>query len=509
MKKNIYNLLMLMLLSVISISAQSMNSGGMGFMFPDTLTQVTLSGKVTIDTSLSMPIYYLDINGDNTNDYFLNFGPIWYSPDNSTAVRPNNGDQVTVLGGQMNSSMNMNGLPMIIVYEINGLLWRDPFDPVWNNFGNNTHIMGHHAGNCNGYAFGASGTTPQNVTLTGTALVDTTYFMNHYYLDENNDNNPDYFLNFGPWWYEPNSDAKRPSNGDNLTIVGGKLPATNGLDVVIVYQINGKVWRDSSLIGKYFGGGWMRRNNSNDIISNPFDENDFLMMGNGWHMGGMMTDSMFARMLELNPYNIPIGQGENIFKCYEIGMFYSNGSNGMMQGGCGGMMNFGANANFQFHFNDTQIEAYHIDKNSLKVKYWNDQTNGWTITSNAVINLSTNTITFSANQVATYYILTSDNVTAVNENGTVPSGYALEQNYPNPFNPSTNINYQIPVASHVTLRVFDILGNQIAILVDEFKQAGSYNSAFSALHSALSSGVYFYQLTTQEFNSVKKMILIK
>lgn len=509
MKQIINKLFMLIFFVSATLSAQRMNNGGMGFMFPDTLAQVTLSGKVTVDTSLPMPIYYLDINGDNTNDYFLNFGPIWYSPDNSTAVRPNNGDQVTVLGGQMNSSMNMNGLPMIIVYEINGLLWRDPFDPVWNNFGNNTHIMGHHAGNCNGYAFGASGTTPQNVILNGTALVDTTYFMNQFYLDENNDNKPDYFLNFGPWWYESDSGAKRPSNGENVTIIGGKLQATNGLDVVIVYQINGKVWRDSTLIGKYFGGGWMHRNNSNDIISNPFDENDFMMMGNGWHMGGMMTDSMFARMLELNPHNIPNRQGENIFKCYEIGMFYSNGSNGIMQGGCGGLMNFGANANFQFHFNDKQINAYHIDKNSLKVKYWDSPSNVWSFVSNAVINLSTNTISFSTNRVATYYILTSDNVTAVNVKEPIPSAYILEQNYPNPFNPGTNINYQIPVASHVTLRVFDILGNQIAILVDEFKQAGSYNSAFSAQNSTLSSGVYFYQLTAGSFISTKKFILMK
>ena len=250
--KSIKYIFALLLLSFVHSNAQQGHFGG--FMFPDTLAQVTLSGKVTVDTSLPMPVYYFDVNGDGKNEYYLNFGPVWYTPDNSTAVRPKNGDQITVIGGQMNSSMNMNGLPMIIVYQINGKLWRDPFDPMWNNFGNNTHMMGQHAGNCSGYAFGASGTTPQNVTLSGTVLVDTTYFMNQYYLDENKDGKPDYYLNFGPWWYESNTGAKRPNNGDNVTIIGGKLQATNGLSVVIVYQINGKVWRDSSLIGKYFGG---------------------------------------------------------------------------------------------------------------------------------------------------------------------------------------------------------------------------------------------------------------
>lgn len=508
MKKYINRFLMLMFLSAVSLSAQTIRNGGMGFMFPDTLVQVTLSGRVTVDTSLPMPIYYLDVNGDNTNEYYLNFGPIWYSPDNSTAVRPKNGDQITIIGGQMNSSMNMNGLPMIIVYQINGLLWRDPFDPVWNNFGNNTHIMGHHAGNCSGYAFGFSGTTAQTLTLTGTVLVDTTYFMDQYYFDENNDGKPDYYLNFGPWWYESNTGAKRPNNGDNVTIVGGKLQTTKGLDVVIVYQINGKVWRDSSLIGKYFGGGWMRKNNSNDKVMNPFDENDFMMMNSGWNMGGgMMSDSMFARMLELNPYNIPNGKGENIFKGYEIGIFSSNGSNGMMQSGCGGMMNFGSNGNFQFHFDNKQIQAYYIDKNSLKVKYWNSQTNKWTVVSNAVINQATNTITFSNSQIASYYILTSDNFTAVEETETVPAGYSLEQNYPNPFNPSTIISYTLPNEGNIVLKIFDITGKEVETLDSGYKQAGRHTITLNA--DSFASGVYFYQLNAGSFTITKKFVLMK
>jgi hypothetical protein len=193
-----------------------------------------------------------------------------------------------------------------------------------------------------------------------------------------------------------------------------------------------------------------------------------------------------------------------------MGIFNSSGSNGMMQnGGCGGMMNFGSNGNIQFHFDDKQIQAYHIDKNSLRVKYWNNQTNNWTTISNASINLSTNTITFSSSLIASFYILTSDKITAVEENATVPTGYSLEQNYPNPFNPSTNISYQIPVGSHVTLKVFDILGKEVATLVDEFKPAGKYNSQFSISNYQLSSGVYFYQLNTGSFMSTKKFVLMK
>lgn len=85
--------------------------------------------------------------------------------------------------------------------------------------------------------------------------------------------------------------------------------------------------------------------------------------------------------------------------------------------------------------------------------------------------------------------------------------YALEQNYPNPFNPSTKISWQSPVASHQTLKVYDILGNEVATLVDEFREAGRYEINFDA--SILSSGVYIYKIQAGDFVSSRKMILIK
>jgi aminopeptidase N len=85
--------------------------------------------------------------------------------------------------------------------------------------------------------------------------------------------------------------------------------------------------------------------------------------------------------------------------------------------------------------------------------------------------------------------------------------YILEQNYPNPFNPSTVISYQLPVSSDVTLKVCDILGNEIEKLVDEYKPAGKYEVEFNA--ATLSSGVYFYQLKAGDFTETKKMVLMK
>ena len=88
-----------------------------------------------------------------------------------------------------------------------------------------------------------------------------------------------------------------------------------------------------------------------------------------------------------------------------------------------------------------------------------------------------------------------------------PKTFELAQNYPNPFNPSTSIQYQVSRNSNITLKVYDIVGNQIATLVDEFKSAGKYEVEFGAAN--LASGIYFYKLQAGSFVETKKMVLIR
>ncbi len=91
----------------------------------------------------------------------------------------------------------------------------------------------------------------------------------------------------------------------------------------------------------------------------------------------------------------------------------------------------------------------------------------------------------------------------------IPTTYVLNQNYPNPFNPSTVISYQLPVAGYVSLKVFDILGREVATLVNEFQNAGTHNSTFSILNSKLTSGIYIYVLHSGSHILSKKMMVIK
>lgn len=89
----------------------------------------------------------------------------------------------------------------------------------------------------------------------------------------------------------------------------------------------------------------------------------------------------------------------------------------------------------------------------------------------------------------------------------IPDKFMLSQNYPNPFNPTTKISWQAPAGSTQTLKVYDILGNEIAILVDEYRPAGTYEIEFNV--SGLASGIYYYQLRAGSFVETKKMILLR
>ncbi len=88
-----------------------------------------------------------------------------------------------------------------------------------------------------------------------------------------------------------------------------------------------------------------------------------------------------------------------------------------------------------------------------------------------------------------------------------PRKFSLSQNYPNPFNPTTNIGFRIANFGFVSLKVYDVLGREVATLINEEKFPGEYEIKFDASH--LSSGIYFYKLQTEKYSSTKKMILLK
>jgi len=99
-----------------------------------------------------------------------------------------------------------------------------------------------------------------------------------------------------------------------------------------------------------------------------------------------------------------------------------------------------------------------------------------------------------------------------NENiASLPTEFSLAQNYPNPFNPVTKINYDLPVSGHVTIKIYDMLGKEVATLVNDNMDAGRYSAIFNGASATggLASGMYFYKIMAGSFTAVKKMVLIK
>jgi hypothetical protein len=147
-----------------------------------------------------------------------------------------------------------------------------------------------------------------------------------------------------------------------------------------------------------------------------------------------------------------------------------------------------------------------ITENNVKVKVWNNLNNSWQ-TINASVNTSSNSVTFETTNLSNFYILAGSAVTDIETEAALPTAYELKQNYPNPFNPTTTISYSLPVAGNITLKVYDILGNEVAQLANGFHNAGSYTLKFDGTN--LASGIYLYRLTGGNFTSTKKLMLIK
>lgn len=504
------------LLTVLTIISSATEIKAQRWHFnPDSLQEVTETGTIITDTSTaSVNMYYLDTDTNGTPDYMLNFGPPWYKPDSSSAQRPLNGQTVKIKGGLVPVPM-MNNLRMIVVYEINDAFWRYPYDASWNNMGYYSHMGGHRMNGCNGYGFGFMHDSLKSVTLKGTVLSDTTMFYELTYIDINNDQQPDYFLNFGPHWYQPPSGISRPADGDSVVITGGLLERSP-MKMVLVYTLNGQIWRDSTILRGNLAGGWMFRNMTQPVkFHSPFDTTTWMRVNPDWHsgmMGGgmMMPDSLFGQILEILPGSVPNKGNEKILAAFETGFFSDRGHNQMWRNGrCGSRMNFKSPITVQLHFTDIQLDAGQFDRNTIQVKYWDNTSGSWVTVNNVAFNTSRNTVSFTQNIAGNYFILTAEQtaVSVKHEKGITPENYSLSQNYPNPFNPATQIRYQIPEDGMVTLKVYDLLGREAAVLINENQSAGSYSVRFNA--DNFPSGIYIYELKANGYTESRKMLFLK
>jgi len=154
--------------------------------------------------------------------------------------------------------------------------------------------------------------------------------------------------------------------------------------------------------------------------------------------------------------------------------------------------------------------AYTYDASGNTTSFWHykwvDST--WTpanLSNVEYIDSAGNYYYYSAYSVSLVYKIIVTGVAS--DIGEVPADYFLSQNYPNPFNPSTTLKYELPRSADVTLSVYDMLGREVSMLVNERKQAGTYIVRFDG--SGLSSGVYFYRLTAGNFVGTRRGVLLR
>lgn len=174
--------------------------------------------------------------------------------------------------------------------------------------------------------------------------------------------------------------------------------------------------------------------------------------------------------------------------------------------------NSNLNATLRFYYDESELNSIH--ENDLKIfKSPTGLNNSW-FSMGGTVNGSQNYVEVSGLNDFSYWTLAGINtpLPVKSENNVVPDQFELKQNYPNPFNPSTTIYYSIANRTHVSLKVFDVIGNEVESLVNELKEPGIYSVAFNrSLKNSqnFASGIYFYQLRTENFIQTKKMILTK
>jgi hypothetical protein len=215
------------------------HGGHWGYEFEE----VTLHGWTIVEEGhmMMMDYYFLDEDNDGVPEYQLGFGPPWYEPS-SGAQRPQNGDEIDVVGGMIDMMMD---LPMVMVWELNGETWMEP------------DSLGHHGGNGGGWhvGHGCDFEDPTMINAQGWAMMDNQATVHdQYWMDEDGDTNPEFRLSFGDLSYTPGNGAERPQTDDWVEVTGGLIEGCPEAPTIVVYEINGRFWRepgDTTGLGSY------------------------------------------------------------------------------------------------------------------------------------------------------------------------------------------------------------------------------------------------------------------
>lgn len=231
---------------------------------------------------------------------------------------------------------------------------------------------------------------------------------------------------------------------------------------------------------------------------------------NSTGMGMMYPDSLFCRF-ERMPMDSLRQPFDSTFMGWHRLMIGSDSSHfGFMNYGMGSgpsfMMQFSKNMRCQFYWDSLATDSLHRHWQPTKMMGWNGSQ--WVMLSNVTFSGNTATVTTSQGYSALAITGQLTKTTGVSVSQDLPDKFVLDQNYPNPFNPSTIVSFSLPVAENTSLKIYNVLGSEIATLIDGVPlSAGTHTMKFDA--SRLSSGIYFYTLQAGSTSITRKMLLMK
>lgn len=466
---------------------------------PDSLTDFLVTGVIDVQVIGAHEHYFLITEVDT---FRLNFGPWWYMPTEGDAIKPNDGDTVEIFGG-LNTTTPGLIFSVIVVYEIDGEFWRNPYDPIWNHFNNLYSSDPDSLGK--GVACGWPDSNVVIEIFSGAIMLDTTLRFYHYFLDTDYDGLPDYRLNLGPPWYEPIDDMILPGEGDIVTIEGAILH-TAVYPIIIVLTIDGLVWRDEDGFGDDRFGKWMH-GNKNDALSvvSPFDTLSQIQFMHGWHRGGM-PGSMFCQLLELHHQNMFRHQEHKAIAGFEIGFLNQQRHNMMNDSQYRHGMRINNNVRLQFHYVDSQMVRARVRANErLHLYCWDTETESWVEEPGINVDTIAQLVSVETDVVYPFYMITAEEFTSASFEDEQFEVNAFLR--PNPAGYETYLRVNKPSPGHVRVSIYSINGELINTVLNADKPAGILD--LTIWTGELSAGMYYVVLDLGSARQSLPLIVVR
>lgn len=244
------------------------------------------------------------------------------------------------------------------------------------------------------------------VTVSGVALVERFGFHDRFALDTDSDGNADYQLSFGPWWYEPESGAVRPNDGDSVVIKGGTYPVSDGISLLLAFEIDDLLWRDQEELLPW-SGGWMNGRMDSTYFHAPQDSMSWMgfpsdamedlrerMMG-----FGVASDSAYFHFEHVDRDFMPGFAGSTMIAGYHSG-FSDPMGNDLVDGEMG--MSFNHGIEMHLHYGLNGMDPEDLARHDIILKALGE--NGeWVEVPDVAVNRDENILSLTTKQVSSYY----------------------------------------------------------------------------------------------------------